>query len=127
MERRMNKEAILEKMRGTSTHGNCCTCPKCKHFHDDCMCHAIARLENILNSLVSGDEGRLECGCQWLSHTEIAKRKWGEYKEFLRINYPKGQDFPDWLDSREHKCTLSPTGKHAIFECDCGRTWSLEE
>ena len=142
----MNKEAILEKMRGTSTHGNCCTCPKCKHFHDDCMCHAIARLENILSSLVSEvdmdlvdkypvkskiiepistagqwgtdsknpslvseDEGRLECGCQWLSHTEITKRLIEEYVEETLKDAEKGcpvaREFRaifngciDWLD-----------------------------
>ena len=22
----------------TPTHGNCCTCQECGHFHDDCVC-----------------------------------------------------------------------------------------
>ena len=23
----------------TPTHGNCCTCQECGHFHDDCVCY----------------------------------------------------------------------------------------
>lgn len=29
---------IGEDDRGNSSHGNCCTCSGCRHYHDDCTC-----------------------------------------------------------------------------------------
>ena len=40
----MVKAWIEDKLRGTSTHGNCCTCTTCRNYHDDCMCYALLRL-----------------------------------------------------------------------------------
>lgn len=39
-------ERIIERLekrarKGTSTHGNCCTCVNCKEYHDDCRCEEI--------------------------------------------------------------------------------------
>ncbi len=45
---------------------------------------------------ITTEIGKLECGCQWLSHTEIAKRKWIEYQSTL--NQPYHHPFTNWLD-----------------------------
>ncbi len=44
------EDEILGALIGNSTHGNCCTCEKCKNFHDDCMCQAIERIKQKIKS-----------------------------------------------------------------------------
>ena len=43
-------EKKIEGLKGTSTHGRCCTC-QCKHFYDDdeCTCKEISALTEIIN------------------------------------------------------------------------------
>ena len=47
-------EKKIEGLKGTSTHGRCCTC-QCKHFYDDdeCTCKEISALTEIIN-LIKG-------------------------------------------------------------------------
>lgn len=37
----------IKSYYGCSTHGNCCTCGKCKNYHDDCMCAEIDALNKL--------------------------------------------------------------------------------
>lgn len=34
-------------LKGTSTHGNCCTCTTCKNYHDDCTCEFTEALKDV--------------------------------------------------------------------------------
>ena len=47
IESRLPKERI-----GTSTHGNCCTCQKCKHHHDECQCEYNQVICDIKHNLL---------------------------------------------------------------------------
>lgn len=44
-------EELLSKQYGTSTHGSCCTCTRCKNGYDDCTCSQIAILTDALTNL----------------------------------------------------------------------------
>ena len=50
------RDEILKSLEGNSTHGNCCTCTKCKNYHDECMCYAIEILGKFLNDNTEQEE-----------------------------------------------------------------------
>lgn len=54
------KEEIIDrirKLRGTSTHGNCCTCQTCRNYHDECTCEEIKNLNWFLGSAGDKENG----------------------------------------------------------------------
>lgn len=46
----------IESYTGTSTHGNCCTCQKCKQYHDDCTCAEIEALKKLKEKLATEEK-----------------------------------------------------------------------
>ncbi len=54
--RRQDRNALVERVEakkriGTSKHGNCCTCEKCKMPHDECACEhnrALSQAQQVV-------------------------------------------------------------------------------
>ncbi len=57
----------FESLMGDSTHGNCCTCEKCRNWHDDCTCEKRRNIKNNVRELLR----EIEKGCE---------KMYGEYK-----------------------------------------------
>ena len=57
VENKLKEEMIKEidveikKYMGTSTHGSCYTCQRCKNHYDDCECENIYPLEELKKRL----------------------------------------------------------------------------
>jgi len=45
----------IKSYRGTSTHGNCCTCVDCKNYHDDCNCAQINALQKLKEEIENNE------------------------------------------------------------------------
>lgn len=43
---------IIDLLKRKPTHGSCCTCQKCGHDYDDCVCNAIWYLENRMDDIL---------------------------------------------------------------------------